>query len=154
MPSAELGSTPLTYPSRAVGGLAMVEPDPATSPDERLRTAQNLVRERRRTEWCDANKPGHQIDSFLEGPSFDCEGNLYVTDIPFGRIFRISPQLEWSLVAEYDGWPNGLAIHRDGSLWISDYRRGLLKLERDAIVLYDRLAEVEKDERRAAAFRR
>lgn len=89
-------------------------------------------RKRRRSDWCDANKPGHEIDSFLEGPSFDREGNLYVADIPFGRIFRISAQLEWSLVAEYDGWPNGLAIHRDGSLWIADYRRGLLRLDADA----------------------
>jgi gluconolactonase len=82
-----------------------------------------------RTGWCDANKPGHEIDSFLEGPCFDREGNLYVTDIPFGRIFRISPALEWTLIAQYDGWPNGLAIHRDGSLWIADYRRGLLRLD-------------------------
>jgi len=89
----------------------------------------DAFRRRRRSEWCDANRPGHEIDSFLEGPSFDREGNLYVTDIPFGRIFRISPELEWSLVAEYDGWPNGLAIHRDGSLWIADYRRGLLRIE-------------------------
>jgi len=86
-------------------------------------------RKRGRTAWCDANKPGHEIDSFLEGPSFDREGNLYVTDIPYGRIFRISPALEWSLVAQYDGWPNGIAIHRDGSLWIADYRRGLLRID-------------------------
>jgi gluconolactonase len=88
----------------------------------------DAFRKPRPTEWADANKPGHQVDSFLEGPSFDRDGNLYVTDIPFGRIFRISPRLEWTLVAEYDGWPNGLAIHRDGSLWISDYRRGLLRM--------------------------
>jgi gluconolactonase len=85
-------------------------------------------RRKKRTAWTDANKPGHEIDSFLEGPSFDRQGNLYVTDIPNGRIFRISPTLEWTLVAEYDGWPNGMAFHRDGSLWITDYRRGLLKL--------------------------
>ena len=85
-------------------------------------------RKKRRNAWSDANKPGHEIDSFLEGPSFDRAGNLYVTDIPYGRIFRISPQLEWTLVAEYDGWPNGSCFHRDGSLWITDYRRGLLKL--------------------------
>ncbi|MDQ3025946.1 MAG: SMP-30/gluconolactonase/LRE family protein [Pseudomonadota bacterium] len=82
-----------------------------------------------RTEWCDANKPGHEIDSFLEGPTFDGEGNLYVTDIPYGRIFRISPALEWALIAQYDGWPNGSALHRDGSLWITDYRRGILRLD-------------------------
>ncbi len=85
-------------------------------------------RKKRRNAWADANKPGHEIDSFLEGPSFDRAGNLYVTDIPYGRIFRISPQLEWTLVAEYDGWPNGSCFHRDGLLWITDYRRGLLKL--------------------------
>jgi gluconolactonase len=86
-------------------------------------------RKKRRTAWCDANKPGHEIDSFLEGPSFDRAGNLFVTDIPYGRIFRISPALEWTLVAEYDGWPNGIAIHKDESLWISDYRRGLLRVD-------------------------
>ena len=85
-------------------------------------------RRKQRTEWSDANKPGHEVDCFLEGPTFDREGNLYVVDIPFGRIFRISPALEWTLVAQYDGWPNGLAMHRDGSLWIADYRRGLLCL--------------------------
>jgi len=86
-------------------------------------------RRKRRCEWGDANKPGHELESFIEGPTFDREGNLYITDIPFGRIFRISPKLEWTLVAEYDGWPNGLAIHRDGSLWVADYRKGLLKLQ-------------------------
>ena len=35
---------------------------------------------------------GREVDSFLEGPVFDQVGNLYVTDIPFGRIFRIDPQ--------------------------------------------------------------
>jgi gluconolactonase len=88
----------------------------------------DAFRKKRRNPWCDANKPGHELDSFLEGPSFDRDGNLYVTDIPYGRIFRISRELEWTLMAEYDGWPNGSAFHCDGSLWITDYRRGLLKL--------------------------
>jgi gluconolactonase len=81
------------------------------------------------SEWAAANKPGHAVASFLEGPSFDRAGNLWVTDIPHGRIFRISPALDWTLVAEYDGWPNGIAIHRDGSVWIADYRKGLLRLD-------------------------
>ncbi|HUP96706.1 MAG TPA: SMP-30/gluconolactonase/LRE family protein [Usitatibacter sp.] len=82
-----------------------------------------------RNPWCDANKPGHEIDSFLEGPCFDRSGNLFVTDIPYGRIFRITPALEWTLVAQYDGWPNGAAFHKDGSLWITDYRRGILRMD-------------------------
>jgi len=90
-------------------------------------------RRRGRTDWSDANKGGTEVDSFLEGPTFDREGNLYVVDIPFGRIFRVTPALEWQLVVQYDGWPNGLALHRDGTLWIADYRRGLLRLEAEAL---------------------
>lgn len=83
----------------------------------------------RDAEWVSANKPGHRLDSFLEGPSFDRDGNLYVTDIPYGRIFRISPVGEWVLVAEYDGWPNGLKIHRDGRIFIADYKNGIMVLD-------------------------
>ena len=90
-------------------------------------------RRRGRTDWSDANKGGQEVDSFLEGPTFDRDGNLYVVDIPFGRIFRITPALEWQVVVQYDGWPNGLALHRDGSLWIADYRRGLLRMEPGAL---------------------
>ena len=42
------------------------------------------------TEWADANRPCQPTDSFIEGPSFDAQGNLYIVDIPFGRIFRIA----------------------------------------------------------------
>lgn len=66
---------------------------------------------------------------FLEGPSFDREGNLYVTDIPFGRVFRIAPDGHWTLVTEYDGEPNGLKIHKDGRIFITDYRNGVMLLE-------------------------
>jgi len=40
-------------------------------------------------DWANANKSGQPADSFLEGPCFDGQGHLYVTDIPFGRVFRI-----------------------------------------------------------------
>ena len=102
---------------------------PVVIPARVLTRVPDAFRKPVRTDWCDANKPGHRIDSFLEGPSFDRQGNLYVTDIPYGRIFRISPALEWTLVKQYDGWPNGAAFHRDGSLWVSDYRRGILRLD-------------------------
>lgn len=82
-----------------------------------------------RTAWADANRGGEPVDSFLEGPGFDRAGNLYVVDIPFGRVFRIGPSGGWTQVTEYDGWPNGLKIHRDGRIFISDYRRGLMLLD-------------------------
>ncbi len=81
------------------------------------------------TEWATANKPGHKIDCFLEGPSFDLDGNFWVTDIPYGRIFRISPDGEWTLVTQYDGWPNGLKIHRDGRVFLADYKNGIMCLD-------------------------
>src|SRR5688500_15077082 len=86
-------------------------------------------RRARRTTWCDANRGGREVDSFLEGPAFDRQGQLYVTDIPFGRVFRISPDGVWDQVAEYDGWPNGLAVHRDGRIFVTDYRRGVVLLD-------------------------
>jgi gluconolactonase len=68
-------------------------------------------------------------DCFLEGPSFDRAGNLYVTNIPYGQVFRVSPQGEFALVADYDGEPNGLKIHRDGRIFIADHKQGLLLLD-------------------------
>jgi gluconolactonase len=82
-----------------------------------------------RSAWGDANKPGQDVDCFIEGPCFDGAGNLLVVDIPYGRIFQISPTGEWSLVTEYDGEPNGLARHPDGRILIADYRLGLLSLD-------------------------
>ena len=86
-------------------------------------------RNKRRNEWSDPNRLGQTVDSFLEGPSFDRAGNLYFVDIPFGRVFKLSPRHDCALAAEYDGWPNGLKIHRDGRIFICDYRRGLMVLD-------------------------
>jgi gluconolactonase len=82
-----------------------------------------------RTDWADANRPGQPTDSFIEGPSFDAEGYLCVVDIPFGRIFRISPDGEWSLAAEYEGWPNGLKVGADGRVLVADYLHGIMELD-------------------------
>jgi gluconolactonase len=86
-------------------------------------------RRKQPTEWADANRPGQPTDCFIEGPSFDADGNLYVVDIPFGRIFKIMPDTKWSLVAEYDGWPNGLKIDAQGRILVADYRRGIVELD-------------------------
>src|ERR1700730_941074 len=85
-----------------------------------------------RTAWADANRGGLPADCFLEGPSFDADGNLYLVDIPFGRIFRVSRAGAWTLVAEYEGWPNGLKVHRDGRILIADYMHGLMELNAGA----------------------
>jgi gluconolactonase len=79
--------------------------------------------------WAIVNRRGIPVDSFIEGPSFDRDGNLFIVDIPYGRIFRISPAGEFELVAEYDGEPNGLKIARDGRIFVTDYRHGLMSFD-------------------------
>ena len=73
-----------------------------------------------------ARIPGGRL---LEGPSFDRQGQLWITDIPTGRIFRIAPDGTPAKVAEYDGEPNGLKIARDGRIVIADHKQGLLTLD-------------------------
>lgn len=79
--------------------------------------------------WVDIQRNGAPTGSFLEGPSFDKAGNLYVVDVPWGRIFRVSPAGEFNLVAEYEGEPNGLKIHRDGRIFVADYCHGIMNLD-------------------------
>lgn len=70
-----------------------------------------------------------QPKHFLEGPSFDREGNLFCVDIAHSRIFKISPNLQWSVFAEYDGEPNGLKIHKDGRIFVADTKYGVLSFD-------------------------
>jgi gluconolactonase len=99
-----------------------IETEPFTAMPEALR--RPVV-----TDWARANKGGHPVDCFLEGPCFDAAGNLHVTDIPHGRVFRIAPDGTWTQLAEWDGEPNGLAFHPDGRLLIADYKNGILSLD-------------------------
>jgi len=82
-----------------------------------------------RSLWADVNQGGRLADSFLEGPVFDAQGNLFVTDIPFGRVFRIDPKGEWDLVAQWDGEPNGMKFLNASQLLVTDYRNGLVVLD-------------------------
>ena len=86
-------------------------------------------RQPKRSVWGDANQGGREIDSFLEGPVFDAQGNLYVTDIPFGRVFRIDPKGEWELIAQWEGEPNGMKFMNARELLIADYMNGLMLLD-------------------------
>lgn len=86
----------------------------------------------RRSAWIEAQRGELPTDCFLEGPSFDRAGNLYVVDVPWGRVFRISPSGEVDLACEYDGEPNGLKVHRDGRIFITDFRHGLMQFDPDS----------------------
>ncbi|WP_420225677.1 SMP-30/gluconolactonase/LRE family protein [Pigmentiphaga litoralis] len=78
--------------------------------------------------WVDTRGAG-PLHSFLEGPAFDRTGTLYCTDLAHGRVFSVSAAGEFSLVADYDGEPNGLAVHRDGRVLVADRRHGIVCLD-------------------------
>lgn len=78
------------------------------------------------------HQPGNlAAHSLLEGPAFDRQGRLWCVDIPWGRIFRVAQTGEFSLIAEYDGEPNGLKFHPDGRAFIADYKNGIMAMDPD-----------------------
>jgi len=85
-----------------------------------------LSRANRKSHWVDVLQNGAPTPSFLEGPSFDRDGNLWVTDIPWGRLFKITPDGQLSVAFEYDGEPNGLKFHKDGRAFITDHKHGIM----------------------------
>lgn len=90
-------------------------------------------------------KEGAKVRHSLEGPSFDRAGNLFFTDIPNGRIFKADPGGKIDLVAEYDGEPNGLKIHKDGRIFVADHRNGLLLLDPAAGSLTSYMTGLEQE---------
>ena len=51
---------------------------------------------------------------------------------PLGGSSKIAPDRQWSLAAEYDGWPNGLKISPEGRILVADYRHGIMELDTTA----------------------
>lgn len=81
------------------------------------------------TEWERVTRPGMKLHSFLEGPDFDDAGNLWLVDVPNGRLFRIAPDGAWDLAFSYAGEPHGLAHLGDGVFAMTDYRQGVLRFD-------------------------
>lgn len=87
-----------------------------------------FVRRNTPCDWSQANRRGSVVLNFLEGPDLARDGRLFCTDIPAGRIFAISSAGEWSVICEYDGWPNGLKVLADGNLLVADHKKGLVEI--------------------------
>lgn len=89
----------------------------------------------RKSKWVEFRRKGQPVDkpetihSYLEGPAFDRAGNLYCVDIPYARIFRVSPRGEFAVICEYQGEPNSLKIHQDGRIFVADRLHGILLLD-------------------------
>jgi|TARA_B110000090_G_scaffold207303_1_gene258442 gluconolactonase len=78
--------------------------------------------------WAKMTRPGQKMHSFLEGAFFDDARNLWLTDVPYGRVFRVSPQGEWDVVHKIDGEPHSMRIAPDGRHIAVDYGKGLIEL--------------------------
>jgi gluconolactonase len=104
-------------------------PPPVVSTRVFARLPDELRKRGHDTEWHRGQPGNHPEHSLLEGPAFDRDGTLWCVDIPYGRIFRVSQDGGFTVAAEYDGEPNGLAIHRDGRIFIADYANGIMVLD-------------------------
>lgn len=82
------------------------------------------------SEWARMTRPGQAIHSFLEGPAFDEDGRLWLSDVAFGRIFSIDREGAWQLELEYGGVPHAAKPWAWGRLLIADYLQGLLAWKR------------------------
>ena len=59
-------------------------------------------------------------DVALEGPAFDRQGNLLFVDVYGGRVLKLSPGRQLTtLHAEKDLHPAGVAIHKDGRIFVA-----------------------------------
>ncbi len=81
------------------------------------------------TEWVRTTRPGQRLHSFLEAPCFDQAGDLWLVDVPYGRLFRVTPDGNWTIGYQYDGEPHGLARLPNGRFAMTCYQHGLLALD-------------------------
>ncbi len=92
-------------------------------------TVPETLRPEGNSEWSRTQHGGRSFRAFLEGPSFDRDGNLYCVDICNGRILKCDAAGEFDVVCDYDGEPNGLKIHKDGRVFVADHAHGIMVLD-------------------------
>lgn len=78
--------------------------------------------------WAKMTRPGQDMHSFLEGAFFDDARNLWLSDVPYGRVFRVSPTGGWEVMHKIDGEPHSMRIAPDGRHIAVDYTKGLIDL--------------------------
>jgi gluconolactonase len=69
-----------------------------------------------------------------EGPLVTPNGRIFVVAPSVGAILEIAPGGRKTVLAQTGGAPAGLQLHRDGSLWVADMKRGILRVTLDGAV--------------------
>jgi gluconolactonase len=80
------------------------------------------------SDWAKMTRPGLAMHSFLEGAFFDTRGDLWLSDVPYGRVFRVTQQGDWHCAHRIEGAPHAMRITPDGRHIAVDYRHGLIEL--------------------------
>jgi lactonase len=119
--AGRFASTALGQPSRsklatARGRHEMKTPELPFGGPAPVPPAERLLPTRLAEPWFKVSDEGLQ----LEGPCFDRDNNLLFVEVFGGRVFRLSPQRELITLLEKNGLgPAGLAIHKDGRIFIA-----------------------------------
>jgi gluconolactonase len=93
----------------------------ATLPDEHRHKGEPSA-------WAKLTRPGQPMHSFLEAAFFDGASNLWLADVPYGRVFCVSAKGEWNLMHQIAGEPHAMRIAEDGRHIAVDYSHGLIEL--------------------------
>jgi len=85
-------------------------------------------RKKRRSAWSDPNRQGAEVECFLKARRSDRAGNLYFVTFRSAGIQDhaqegVGTRLRVRRLAQR------LKIHKDGTIYIADYKRGLLTLD-------------------------
>ncbi|HCI5829631.1 TPA: hypothetical protein NPN49_000260 [Klebsiella pneumoniae] len=72
-----------------------------------------------------------QASLVLEGIVFDRNNNLLFVDVATGRVFKLTPEQQLSIVLKENSFgASGLAVHKDGRIFIAsvgDMQRGSVR---------------------------
>ena len=82
----------------------------------------------RPSDWAARQPNVGAIHSLLEGPCFTRDGRFFCVDVAHGRIFEIVDG-RFQVAADYDGAPNGMCVHKDGRIFVADFKNGLMSFD-------------------------
>ena len=127
---AELGYDPAeTARLRDAGRGRMIRAAPLTLTAEPFATLPDALHHRGTpSAWARMTRPGQPMHSFLESAFFDDDRSLWLSDVPYGRVFRVAPDGGWRVEHDYDGAPHAMRILPDGRRVAVDYEHGLVAL--------------------------